>query len=94
MSKSKQTDREMRRLTCNVAAALLLASTVAAFAAEQTHIYDSRGRSVGTATTDSQGSTRLRDERGRSVGTSSTTSNGTTNFFDARGNRVGSSAPR
>jgi hypothetical protein len=75
--------------------AMLLVPTLAlAQSSPQTRIYDERGRSIGTATTDSQGSVRFRDERGNSLGTSSRTGEGTTNFYDARGNRTGSTGGR
>jgi hypothetical protein len=40
-------------------------------AGEQTRFYDERGRSTGTATTDSQGTTVFRDDRGRVTGRAS-----------------------
>jgi YD repeat-containing protein len=54
-----------------------------------TTVYDSSGRSIGTTTTDSQGSTTLRDASGRTTGRTSTDSQGTTTIYDARGNSVG-----
>jgi hypothetical protein len=42
--------------------------STAAYGGEQTRVYDSRGRSVGTATTDSQGTTVFRDSGGNTVG--------------------------
>jgi hypothetical protein len=38
---------------------------------EQRRFYDNRGRSVGTAATDSQGTTTFRDARGNVVGKAS-----------------------
>jgi YD repeat-containing protein len=57
--------------------------------AQQTRVYDSSGRSVGTAAPQGQGSTRYYDSRGNSLGTSTTTGN-TTRFYDERGRSTGS----
>jgi YD repeat-containing protein len=78
-----------------IAAALAILVCSHAGAAEQTRIYDSTGRSVGTAVPYSDGSMRYYDEHGRSPGTSSTSSDGaaqgaTTTFYDAQGRRIGS----
>jgi hypothetical protein len=72
-----------------IGAALFAAGACAARGAEQTRLYGPDGRSVGTATTDSAGSTTFRDARGRTTGTSSTTSDGATTFRDPRGNVTG-----
>ena len=53
-----------------VAAAVLAAATPAL--AQQTRFYDSRGNSLGTASTSASGQTRYYDSRGNSLGTSST----------------------
>jgi YD repeat-containing protein len=49
--------------------AIIVASSCAS--AQQRRFYDARGNSVGTASTDSQGTTVVRDSRGNVVGTSS-----------------------
>jgi hypothetical protein len=63
---------------------------------EQTRIYGPDGRSIGTATPQSDGSVRYRDAGGNSIGTSTTTPGGsagpTTKFYDARGNVTGSTS--
>jgi hypothetical protein len=59
--------------------------------AQQTRYYDSRGNSLGTATTSSSGQTTFRDSRGNTTGTATTNSSGTT-FYDRRGNVVGRSS--
>jgi YD repeat-containing protein len=72
---------------------IALLTAGAAMAAEQTRLYGPDGRSAGTATTDSAGTTTYRDAQGRTIGTA-TTSGGTTTFYDARGNVTGrSTAP-
>jgi hypothetical protein len=58
--------------------------------AQQTRLFGPDGRSIGTVTRDSSGSTRHFDSRGRSIGTSTTTG-GTTTFYDARGHVIGRS---
>jgi hypothetical protein len=67
-------------------AAMLLAA--AARAEPQTRVYGPDGRSIGTATPQSDGSVRYRDAGGNSLGTSSTTGN-TTTFYGAGGNVTG-----
>jgi YD repeat-containing protein len=57
--------------------------------AESRSFYDSSGRRIGSATTDSQGSTTFYDSRGRVTGKSSTDSQGTSTFYDASGHAVG-----
>jgi hypothetical protein len=52
-----------------IVAALVLA-TCASASAQQRRYYDSRGNSVGTSSTDSQGTTTTRDNRGNTVGRS------------------------
>jgi len=64
---------------------LMTLANVSFATAQQTRVYDARGRSVGTIVPDSQGSTRAYDARGRSIGTSSTDSSGTTTYYDAGG---------
>jgi hypothetical protein len=58
-------------------------------------IRDASGRAIGTAATDSQGTTTFRDAGGRTTGTASPSSNGTTTFRDSSGRTTGSTtAPR
>lgn len=57
--------------------------------AQQTVIRDLSGRTTGTATTDSQGTTVFRDAGGRTTGTASTDSQGTTVFRNDRGTTTG-----
>lgn len=52
-------------------ALVMIISVHRALAGEQTRFYDSKGNSVGTATTDSQGTTVFRDSRGNTVGRAS-----------------------
>ena len=67
---------------------LVLLIPTLAFAGEQTRVYDSHGRSIGTVTPQGQGTVRFHDARGRSQGTATRTGN-TTTFYDARGRVVG-----
>jgi hypothetical protein len=60
-----------------------------ALAQNQTTFRDAGGRTVGTATTDSQGTTTYRDSGGRTTGTASRDSQGTTTFRDAGGRTTG-----
>lgn len=55
--------------------------------AQQRRFYDASGRSLGTASTDSQGTTTVYDARGNVVGRAAKTG-------DARGNSVGRSSSR
>jgi hypothetical protein len=59
----------------------------------QTRIYGSDGRSIGTATPQSDGSVRYRDAGGNSIGTSTTTPSGsagsTTTFYGPGGSVTG-----
>jgi hypothetical protein len=65
----------------------------AAHAQQQTVIRDAGGRTIGTATTDSQGTTVFRDAGGRTSGTASPSDQGsaghTTTFRDAGGRTTG-----
>jgi hypothetical protein len=80
----------MKWMTLLIAAMFVLASA-AAFA-QQTRVYDSRGNSLGTATTNSSGTTTFRDSRGVTTGTATRDSQGTTTFRDSRGNVTGRSS--
>jgi YD repeat-containing protein len=70
-------------------AALALLLIGEAQAQNQQRFYDAHGRSIGTATTDSQGTTTFRDAHGRSTGTATTDSQGTTTFRDSSGRVTG-----
>jgi hypothetical protein len=74
--------------TLLVAAAVLAATSTLA-SAQQTRFDDSRGNSVGTATT-SNGVTTFRDSRGNTTGTA-TSSGNTRTFRDNRGSVTGRS---
>jgi hypothetical protein len=88
---SDQLDRAKRRLAellRSVSVVIAVFAAGAAMADEQTRFFGPDGRTIGTATTDSAGSTRFRDARGRTTGMS-TTIGGTTTFYDERGRVVG-----
>jgi hypothetical protein len=57
--------------------------------AQQSTFRDAGGRTVGTATRDSQGTTTFRDAGGRTTGTASRDSQGNTTFRDAGGRTTG-----
>jgi YD repeat-containing protein len=69
--------------------ALAIAALVTAASAQSRRFYDASGKSVGTSSTDSQGTTRFYNAAGKNVGTSSTDSQRTTTFYDSRGKVVG-----
>jgi hypothetical protein len=78
-----------------IAATLLAALVTPAAAQNQTTFRDSGGRTIGTATRDSNGTTTFRDAGGRTTGTATKDSNGTTTFRDAGGRTTGTAtAPR
>jgi hypothetical protein len=60
--------------------------------AQQVTFRDSRGVTIGTASTDSQGNTTFRDSRDSTTGTASTDSQGNTTFRDAGGRNVGTAS--
>jgi hypothetical protein len=76
-----------------IAVLAYLALTAAAAAEPQTVIRDAGGRTVGMATTDSQGTTTFRDAGGRTSGTATHSNQGsaggTTTFRDASGRTSG-----
>jgi len=77
-----------------LALVLVLAALLPA-QAQQTTIRDASGRTIGTVTTDSNGTKTFRDGSGRTTGTATTDSNGTTTFRDASGRTTGTaSQPR
>jgi YD repeat-containing protein len=55
-------------MTLLAAAILVFAAISYGQASEQQRFYDARGNSVGTASTDSQGTTTFRDAHGNTVG--------------------------
>jgi YD repeat-containing protein len=77
----------MMKIT-TIAVLVALALPLCAHAEEQTRLYDSNGRSIGTAVPQGEGTTRFYDARGRSTGTA-TTRSGTTTFYDAAGRVTG-----
>ena len=72
--------------------AIILAASTAH--AQQTTIRDASGRTIGTVTTDSNGTKTFRDGSGRTTGTATTDSNGTTTFRDASGRTTGTASGR
>ena len=70
--------------------ALVVASTASAQNYQRT-FRDPSGRTIGTAQTDSQGTTTFRDPSGRTTGTATTDSQGTTTFRDPSGRTIGTS---
>lgn len=83
-----------------ITAALLLASCQAPLRntaqAQQTTVRDAGGRTIGTATTDSQGTTTFRDSGGRTTGTATHSDQGsaghTTTFRNDRGVTTGTAS--
>jgi hypothetical protein len=90
----------MTKITLLTASAALLVACQAplrtASAEPQTVIRDAGGRTVGTATTDSQGTTTFRDAGGRTTGTATHSDQGsagsTTTFRDAGGRTTGTAS--
>ena len=72
--------------------AILFAIVATAAQAQQTTFRDAGGRTIGTATLDSQGTTVFRDARGRTTGTATLDGSGTTTFRDAGGRTIGRSS--
>ena len=68
--------------------ALVLTVVMSQVHAQQRTLYDSSGKVVGRATTDSQGSTTAYDASGRVTGRTSK-SGDTTTIYDATGRNVG-----
>ena len=79
-----------RQLGSGVVVALvaLIIMTGAALAQERT-LYDSSGRVVGRASTDSQGTTTFRDAGGRTTGRESPNGSGGTTIYDPGGRAIG-----
>ena len=75
------------------AAAVLLAATVAKAEQPSTTFRDAGGRTIGTATTDANGTKTFRDANGRITGTATRDSNGTTTFREATGRTTGTASP-
>jgi YD repeat-containing protein len=74
-------------------AALTLAMITAASAQTSTTFRDASGRTIGTATTDANGTKTFRDGNGRITSTATRDSNGTTTFRDATGRTTGTASP-
>jgi YD repeat-containing protein len=68
--------------------AALLAVLASEASAQSRRFYDASGRSLGTSSTDSQGTTTNYDSSGRVISRETTTGN-TTTIYDARGRNVG-----
>jgi ABC-type Na+ efflux pump permease subunit len=64
-------DRFFWAMVAFLAALIAIISVHGAMAGEQTRFYGADGRSMGTATTDSQGTTTFRDARGNVTGRAS-----------------------
>ena len=62
--------KRLRRITAAFALITLLGASVSGAQAQQRRYYDNRGNSVGTSSTDSQGTTTFRDSRGNTAGRS------------------------
>jgi YD repeat-containing protein len=71
-----------------IIAALTLAVLMSDASAQQRSFYDSAGKRIGSATTDSSGTVTNYDSRGRVISRESTSGN-TTTVYDARGRDVG-----
>jgi YD repeat-containing protein len=81
--------RGMTNPTPKILLALLeLAMLTGAASAQQRTFYDARGKVVGRAATDSQGTTTNYDSRGNVISRESTSDN-TTTEYDARGRVLG-----
>jgi YD repeat-containing protein len=73
-----------------IAALLTLAALATTDAsAQQSRLYDSSGRSVGTATIDSSGTVTRRDARGNVISRETTSGSGVTTVYDSRGRNIG-----
>jgi YD repeat-containing protein len=69
-------------------ALLTFAMMTGAASAQQRTFYDSAGKRIGSASTDSAGTTTNYDSRGRVISRKTTTGN-TTTIYDAGGRNVG-----
>jgi hypothetical protein len=87
--KGKDTTIRALAIAGLVGLAIYLVLSFAAHAGEQQVIRDASGRTIGTATTNSQGTTVFRDAGGRTTGTASTTPGGFTTFRDSSGRTTG-----
>jgi len=76
------------------AIAALLAVLATHASAQSRQFYDASGRRIGSASTDSQGTTTFYDASGRVTGRSSKDSAGTTTIYDASGRAVGKATGR
>ena len=75
-------------MTKTTIVATLLAVLAAEASAQSRQFYDSAGKRIGSATTDSQGTTTNYDARGKVI-SRETTSGNTTTIYDAGGRNVG-----
>lgn len=73
--------------------ALAIALLTTAASAQSRRFYDASGKSVGTSSTDSQGTTTFYDASGRVTGRSSK-SGDTTTIYDSTGRSVGKATNR
>jgi hypothetical protein len=83
----------MIKLSAAAIAAVLLVAP--ARAEQQTVVRDAGGRTIGTASTDGQGTTTFRDAGGRTTGSATINNNGsgaTTTFRDAGGRTTGTTS--
>jgi len=79
----------MTNLMTKILLALLtLAMMTGAASAQQRTFYDASGKRIGSASTDSQGTTTNYDSRGKVISRESTTGNQTT-IYDAGGRNAG-----
>jgi YD repeat-containing protein len=83
--------QDQRHITKIILGLVVLAASLPA-QAQQTTIRDASGRTIGTVTTDSNGTKTFRDGSGRTTGTATTDSNGTTTFRDASGRTTGTAS--
>ena len=75
-------------MTKTILLALLAMALAAEASAQSRQFYDSAGKRIGSATTDSQGTVTNYDARGRVI-SRETTSGNTTTVYDDRGRNVG-----
>jgi len=73
--------------------ALAFSLLATAASAQSQRFYDASGKSLGTASTDSQGATTFYDASGRVTGRASKSGDATT-IYDARGRNLGRTTTR
>jgi uncharacterized SAM-binding protein YcdF (DUF218 family) len=91
---NREPDQKARAVTVAVVAAILILTVLynSIGHAQQTTVRDSSGRTVGTVSTDSQGTRTFRDASGRTTGTATRDSSGTTTFRDSQGRTTGTAS--